>query len=145
MEISNHVSSRTIFDAYFPIGDSVGDEVVSDVDVSRTLAAGSFAVVFEFDGTLVVLVTDVVLNLFLLGFQKVSTRNHLGKDIVHSHQFGFCGTLGVQLLFAGLREGYSLAHGHGSAGMALHVIVDSEGGIDMPLHLAGFVHCENQW
>ena len=102
MEVSNHVPSRAVFDAHFAIRNSVGDEVVSDVDVARTLAAGSLAVLFEFDGTLVVLVTDVVLDLLMLCFQKESALDHLGKDIIHSYQFSFCGTLGVQLLFAGL-------------------------------------------
>ena len=86
MEISHHVSSRAVFVAHFTIGNSIGNKVVPDVDMPDTLAAGPPAVVFEFDGTLIVLVTDVVLNLFLLGFQEVSAPNHLWKDIVHSYQ-----------------------------------------------------------
>jgi len=91
-----------VFDANLAIGYSICDEVVSDVNVSCLLANGLFAVVFELGGTLIILVTDVVLNLLLLGFQEVSAPYHLGKDIIHSYQLGFGGTIGVQLLFAGL-------------------------------------------
>ena len=63
MEISHHVSSRAIFNAHFTIGDSIGNKVVLNVYMPGTLAAGPPTIVFEFDGTLiVVLVTVVVLN-----------------------------------------------------------------------------------
>jgi len=101
VEISYCVSGWEVFDAHFAIGDSIG-EVASDIDMPGTLATGLPAVVFEFDHTLVVLVTDIILNLFLLGFQEVLAPNHLGEDIVYSYQFRFRGILGIQLLFAGL-------------------------------------------
>ena len=49
VEISHHVPSRAIFDAYLAIGYSISNEVVSNVDMPGSLAAGSPAVVFEFD------------------------------------------------------------------------------------------------
>ena len=91
------------------------------------------------------MITYVVLDLFVPCFQKVSAPDHLGEDLIHSYQFSFRGTFGVQLLFAGLRVGCSLANGHGSSSVTLRVIVNGEGGINMPLHLAGFIHCKNQW
>ena len=72
MEISHHVSSRAVFDAHFIVGDSIGNKVVSDVDMPGTLAAGPPAVVFEFDGTLIVLVTYNICcpQLVLVGFPR---------------------------------------------------------------------------
>ena len=95
MEISHHVTSGAVLDAHFAIGYSVCNKVVSYADVSGAFTARSLPIFFEFHRVIVVLVTDVVLNLFLLGLQEVPASNHLGKDVVHSHQFSFLRTLGV--------------------------------------------------
>ena len=70
MEISYHVSGWAVFDAHFAIGNYIDDKIVSDIDIPGMLAAGSLAVVFEFDGTIVVLVTDIIFNIFSLCLQK---------------------------------------------------------------------------
>ena len=54
--VSNHLVSGTILDGKISLGDLVSYKEVPDVDVPSPLAATCFSILFEEDGTLVVLV-----------------------------------------------------------------------------------------
>ena len=66
----------------------VSHKKIVDVDVSGPLAAGSPAILFQENSTLVVLVDSRVGDLEALGLQKVTCPEDLGHHIIYTDQFG---------------------------------------------------------
>ena len=69
-------------------------------------------IIFYFDGDLVILVNNIVLDLIYLIFQEVAGLDRLGQYIFHSDKLSLSWTLGVNLLFAILDIGSSYSQGH---------------------------------
>ena len=69
------------------------------------LATGSFAILLQQHGTLIVLEDNVLTNTITLGFQKVSRPQDGWHQIIHSNEFRLGGASSVQLLL-----GLSLIH-----------------------------------
>ena len=109
-EVCNHVSRRAPFHRQLLVLDPVGYKKISDVDMLRPLAARSFAVPLQEDGTLVVLVDDIVSDFISLGFHEISSPAYCWHQIIHTDQFGFRGASCVQLLFCGGGDGKSSSH-----------------------------------
>jgi hypothetical protein len=74
--------------------------------------ARSFPVFLEENGTLVVLVNDVVIDHVTLGFHKVSRSAYYSwHEVVRSNYLGLGGAPGVELLLGGGDDWKSTSHG----------------------------------
>ena len=61
--------------------DTISDKIISYIDVSCPLDTLSSAIIFQFDGSLVILIDNSVMDIIFLLFQEVLGPYHLGQDI----------------------------------------------------------------
>jgi hypothetical protein len=97
-EVGGHVPSRTIFDRHLLGRNSVSHEKIANVNMAGLLAARTLAILFEKDGTLIVLVDDILCRIIALCGKEISSPQHLRHDVVHANQFGLGGTAGIDFL-----------------------------------------------
>ena len=76
--ISDHVQSGTEIYIWILLHDTISDKILYDVDVSCKLSTWSYAIIFQFDGALVILIENIVIDIVSLLFQEVSGPDHLG-------------------------------------------------------------------
>jgi hypothetical protein len=107
-----HVSCRTPPNGrYFVVANSISDEEIANIYVLRVFAGRSFPVFLEENGTLVVLVNDVVVDRVTLGFHKVSRPAYSRHEVAGSNYLGLSGAPGVELLLRGCDDCKSTSHG----------------------------------
>jgi hypothetical protein len=109
-EVCNHVSRRAPFHRQLLVLDSIVYKKVSVIDMLCVLAARSFSVPLQEDGTLVVMVDDIFIDLVALGFHEISSPTYCWHQVIHTDEFGFCGASCVQLLYCGGGDGKSSSH-----------------------------------
>ena len=88
-EICNHVVSCTILNCCFIVLEDVSDEEMLDIQMSGTLAGACKSVLFEFDGSLVVLKDHIGFHAEMLVFKKKLGPNHSTDNIINSNNLGF--------------------------------------------------------
>ena len=70
-EIDNHLLCRTILHGQVAIGDTVGNKEIAHVKMSCMLGTQQSAILFEEDGTLIVLMEDGFIHIETLSMDKV--------------------------------------------------------------------------
>ena len=81
--------------------DAVNNEKIPDVDVFGLRRTGTFAVVLQEYGGLVVLVHDSTVYAIVLCIQKVVGPAELRHEIIRSNKFSFSRAPSVELLLGG--------------------------------------------
>ena len=61
-------------------------KILSDIYLSCPLATWSSTIILQFDGALVILIDNIVMDLVSIFFQGVTGPDHLGQEIVHSNK-----------------------------------------------------------
>jgi hypothetical protein len=111
-KICDHVSCRTPNDRCFVVANLISDEEIANIHMLCAFTARSFPVFLEENGTLVVLVNDVVIDHVTLGFHKVSRSAYYSwHEVVRSNYLGLGGAPGVELLLGGGDDWKSTSHG----------------------------------
>ena len=82
-KIGYHIAGWAPLHSHLLLVDPVCYEKVTDMDMLRALAARSLAVLLKKDGTLVVLVDNVLGNLVALSFQEISSPAYSWHAIVN--------------------------------------------------------------
>ncbi len=72
-EIRDHVSGRAMLDVHLTGFDAVGDEKISHIDVTGSLATGTTTILLQQHGALIVLACSVLLCLAALSLKKVAS------------------------------------------------------------------------
>ena len=139
-EVGDHISGGAILDGYFFGCNSISYEKISDVNMSGPFAAGTLTVLFKKDGTLIVLIHDVLRRVVTLCGEEISSPQHLWHDVVYADQFRLRGTAGINLLSGRGAVDGSFTKSHVASSMSLHVWVHRKGGVDVPFdntHVTG--------
>ena len=89
-------------------------------------AARSSPISCQQNGTLVILMYQIVNDCEPLFNEEHPHPQHKSHRVVDANQLGFGGAPGVQFLFVGHIDDPPLANGHNGAGMTLHVRMDGE-------------------
>ena len=89
--------------------DAVCDEKVTDVYVFGTLRTGTFPVVLQEYGRLVVLVHDITVYAIVLCIKKVVGPEELKHEIICSNKFSLSRAPGVELLIGGRGDDRTLS------------------------------------
>ena len=105
--VGDHVPGGTPLDGKFLFVDSICHEEKSNIDVLRALAARSFAILFQKDGTLIVLVDDICCDGVALGFHEISCPADGWHAVIHRYQFTLSRTASGQLVLGGAGDGKS--------------------------------------
>jgi len=100
-EIGKHVPGGTVFNFNSLGVDLVLDEKISDVHVTRPFCAGASSVLFQEDGTCVVLIQDRFINFHALSVEEMGGPNQLRHNIVNTNNFGLGRASSHQFLLAG--------------------------------------------
>ena len=102
--ITNHAQSGTELDSCLLLCDLISDEIVSDIDVVIPLDTWSSEILLQFNGTLIIVIDNIVMYVVSLIFQKVLGPDHL-CNIIYSDNLGLILTLSVKfvLLWIGHR------------------------------------------
>ena len=61
----------------------ISGEIIYDIDVASLCSNSLSAILIKFDGTLVILIDNIVVDILSLLFQEVLGTYHLCQDIVH--------------------------------------------------------------
>ena len=77
---------------------------IPDADVSRFRSGRHTAILLEFDGTLVVLFKNIVLDLISLRLKEILDPNCIREIVAGPDKLGFGRTLRVQFLLGGFTE-----------------------------------------
>ena len=80
---------------------SVMKSKVSDVNVLGASSTQCSAILFQQDGTLIILINDVVMNLVALRCHEVLGLDHQGHPIINAGDFSFGAAFSVDMLFPG--------------------------------------------
>ena len=83
--ISLHFICWTVLYGNIALADLISDEEISVVDVPRSLAHTFLTILFQFDGTGVVLQNNRGLCLVPLVFQEIFCPQNLGHAIINGH------------------------------------------------------------
>ena len=67
--ITNHVQSGTELYRCLLLHDTISDEIVPDIDVARPIATLSFAIILQFNGTLIILLDNLIMDVVSILFQ----------------------------------------------------------------------------
>ena len=70
-----------MFDLDFPTVCTVGDKVISNIDVSGPLAAGCSAILFQKDSTFVVLIHNTIIDVVALRIEKITRPEYLTENV----------------------------------------------------------------
>ena len=95
-----HVIRWAIFNPHLAVLDPVGDEIVSNVDVSGSASA------------LIVLIYDVVVDLETLLLEEITCPDHQGHTIVYANYFRLSRAPCVDLLSCGCTDRASSTQCH---------------------------------
>ena len=88
-KISNHVLCWAVFDGKFTVPNSVCNKIETHLYMFRPFSTGLPTVVFEKDGTLVILIKYRVVGRVTLILKKVIGPEKGGHEIVDSDDLGF--------------------------------------------------------
>jgi hypothetical protein len=109
-EVCHHLPSRAPFHGHFTLIHSISDKEIANIDVLRSLPTGQFAIRFQQDGALVVLMQHVVIHCITLGLEEVSGPTYGWHEIINSNDFYLCRTATIKLLLGGAHYWETTAH-----------------------------------
>ena len=142
--VTDHVFSGTMLNHNITFRNLVRQIIVADVEGSGALTRTALPIGGEKNRGLVVLVENVLLDLYALGFHKMFHPQDLHRCIILSDQFSFRTTSSVKLLLPRDGLGHSPSIRHASSSVALEVGMDSERGIHPPLDNVEIISREDQ-
>ena len=105
------------------------------VDVDSPLVTLFSAILLQFEGSQIIVIYNIVVNLVSLFFQEVSVSDHLCRDIVHFGKLGLSWSLSVQKQ-SGFNIGPSGSHGHESTSVTPNILVHRKFCINVPLYIS---------
>ena len=88
-----------MFQFNVPLGNLVLDEEITSLDVLGALGAGECPIGLQQNGTLVILLDNVVVNCVPLSFDEILGPQSLGEGIIYPDEFVFSGTLTLDFFF----------------------------------------------
>ena len=77
------------------ICDTISDAIIPDIDVANPLDTWSSSIILQFDGTLIILIDNIVMYIVSLTFKEVLVPDHLYQDIYDPYTIGLGWTLSV--------------------------------------------------
>ena len=143
--IPNHVQSGTEFHRCLLLRDHISNIMVYNIDVSCTLATWSSIIIFQFDGTLAILIDNIVVDLLSLIFQEVPGPDQLGQKIFHSNKINLSWSLCVQFLFSRLYICPLCSYIHTTTSVYPNTILHHKWCIKIPLYIDRLVYWQYQW
>ena len=75
--------------------DTIGDKIITDIDVASLLATWSSTIILQFDDTLIILIDNIVMDIVSLLFQRVLVPYNLCQDIIHPENINLIWTISV--------------------------------------------------
>ncbi len=75
--IAQHLEGRTVFYVELVGRNPISDKEVKNVDVACSFAAQFRPILFKFNSALVVLIDNVVVDCFVLGFKEIPSPDDL--------------------------------------------------------------------
>ena len=100
-EIANHLICGAVLNANLLLIDSIGDKIISDIEVTGSTPTGVLTILFKQDSALVVLVYNVVGDVEPLFNEKIMCPNNDGHRVINANELSLGGTSGVDLLSCG--------------------------------------------
>jgi hypothetical protein len=100
-----HVPRRTPDYGHFFLVNSIGDEEIQNVDVCRALAASSFSVLLEENGTLVVLKQNIVSDFVTLCLHEIPSPADRWHEVISTNDLGLRRAPSIEFLLVELTMG----------------------------------------
>lgn len=132
--ISQHVISRTTTNVDLTRLHTIFNEEVMNVHMACALTTGLLSILFQQNGTLVILIYQCRVHIITQGHNKMVAPQDLSRCIINCNNLTLSRTFGVNSLLMGNSNEDSFPKGHASTGMRLKILMHSKSSIDKPLY-----------
>ena len=112
--------------------------------MASTLDTWSSAIIIQFDGTIIILIYNIFVDIVSLLSQEILGLDQLCQVITHSNKISLIWNIIVQLFFSVLNIGPVSYHGCESTSVNPCIVVHHKLCINIPFYIAILVYLQDQ-